>query len=80
MGRSGDVYPFTYCFHFWPPPPPKKKKKKNRGRVISCSEFKDWRANSVDLAEVAHYEPPHQDLCCLQIQLFQSLVLTVLKK
>ena len=33
------------------------------------------RANSVDLDEVAHYEPPHQDLCCLQIQLFSSLVL-----
>ena len=23
---------------------------------------------------MAHYEPPHQDLCCLQIQLFASLV------
>ena len=23
---------------------------------------------------MAHYEPPHQDLCCLQIQLFSSLV------
>ena len=32
------------------------------------------RANSVDLDEVAHYEPPHQDLRCLQIQLFSSLV------
>ena len=30
---------------------------------------------SVDLDEVAHYEPPHQDLHCLQIQLFSSLVL-----
>ena len=30
--------------------------------------------NSVDLDEVAHHEPPHQDLCCLQIQLFASLV------
>ena len=29
----------------------------------------------MDLDEVAHYEPPHQDLCCLQIQLFLSLVL-----
>ena len=26
--------------------------------------------NSVDLDEVAHYEPPHQDLRCLQTQLF----------
>ena len=24
----------------------------------------------MDLDEVAHYEPPHQDLRCLQIQLF----------
>ena len=31
-------------------------------------------ANRVDLDEVAHYEPPHQDLCRLQIQLFSSLV------
>ena len=30
--------------------------------------------NSVDLDEVAHYEPPNQDLGCLQIQLFSSLV------
>ena len=32
------------------------------------------RANSVDLDEVAHNEPPHQDLCCLQIHLFSPLV------
>ena len=24
------------------------------------------RANSVDLDDVAHYEPPHEDLHCLQ--------------
>ena len=30
--------------------------------------------NSVDPDEVAHDEPPHQDLHCLQIQLFSSLV------
>ena len=29
----------------------------------------------MDLDEVAHDEPPHQDLHCLQIQLFSSLVL-----
>ena len=29
----------------------------------------------MDLDEVAHYEPPHQDLRCLQVQLFSSLVL-----
>ena len=28
-----------------------------------------------DLDELAHYEPPHHDLCCLQIQVFSSLVL-----
>ena len=36
-------------------------------------------ANSVGLDEVSHYEPPHQDLCCLQSQLFSSLVLRELK-
>ena len=30
-------------------------------------EFKDQRTNSVDLDEVAHYEPPHLDLNCLKI-------------
>ena len=28
----------------------------------------------MDLDEVAHYEPPHQNLRCLQLQLFSSLV------
>ena len=28
----------------------------------------------MDLDEVAHYEPPHQDLRCLQSHLFSSLV------
>ena len=28
----------------------------------------------MNLDEVAHNEPPHQDLRCLQIQLFSSLV------
>ena len=32
----------------------------------------------MDLYEVAHYEPPHQDLSCLQIQLFSSHVPKVL--
>ena len=36
-------------------------------------------ANSVDLDEVTHHEPPHQDLRCFQIQLFSSLVLKELK-
>ena len=30
-------------------------------------------ANSVDIDEVAHYEPSHQDLRCLRIQLFSAL-------
>ena len=33
------------------------------------------QANSVDLAEVVHDEPPQQNLRCLQIQRFLSLVL-----
>ena len=28
----------------------------------------------MDLDEVAHFEPPHQHLSCLQIQLFLSVV------
>ena len=28
--------------------------------------------NSVDPDEVAHYEPPHQHLRCLQIQVFSD--------
>ena len=34
--------------------------------------------NSVDHKEAAHNEPPLQDLSCLKIQLFSSLVLKVL--
>ena len=34
----------------------------------------------MDVDEVAHYEPPHQDLRYLQIQLFLSLVLKELMK
>ena len=33
----------------------------------------DLRANSVDPDEVAHNEPPHLDLHCLQIQIFSFL-------
>ena len=36
-------------------------------------------ANSVDLDAVAHYEPPHQHLRCLQSQVFSSLVLKELR-
>ena len=48
-------------------------------QAITYLEFKDSGANSVDLVEVAHYEPPHQDLRCLQIHLFSSLVLKELR-
>ena len=37
------------------------------------------RANSVDLDEMAHDEPPHQDLHCLQVYLFSSLVIKELR-
>ena len=57
-----------------------KKNVSSSYRDILYWEFKDYRANSVDLDEVAHYEPPHQDLRCLQIQLFSSLVLKELKR
>ena len=50
-------------------------RKKNIKSKLYHIAIRDWRANSVDLDEVAHYEPPHQDLHCLQIQLFASLVL-----
>ena len=43
---------------------------KNCLSKLSYQEFKNQWANSVGLDEVAHNEPPHQDLCCLQIQLF----------
>ena len=33
------------------------------------------RINSVDPDEVAHYEPPHLNLPCLQVQLFSFLEL-----
>ena len=64
----------------------KKKKKKQTTKFTSVNFHKtlspryiilrieDTRANSVDLNEVAHDEPPHQDLRFLQIQQFSSLV------
>ena len=36
--------------------------------------------NSIELDEAAHYGPPYQDLHCLQIQLFSSLVVKELIK
>ena len=41
-------------------------------------QFKDWRAKNVDQDEVAHHEPPHPDLHCLQILRFSFLVLKVI--
>ena len=40
------------------------KFKKILDKVISYSEFKDKRTNSVDPDEAAHYELPHLDICC----------------
>ena len=37
---------------------------------ISYRDFKEKRANCVDPDEMAHNEPPHMDLWCLQILLF----------
>ena len=48
------------------------QKKKIRSNCIIL-RFQRQRGNSVDLDEVAHYEPPHQDLNCFQIQFFSSL-------
>ena len=49
--------------------------KKNIKSKLHHIENSKTKANSVDLDEVAHNEPPHQGLHCLQIQLFSSLVL-----
>ena len=40
-------------------------------QAISYCEFNYQMANSVDLDEVAPYEPPHQDLRCLQFSYFR---------
>ena len=37
-------------------------------------------ANSVDIEKVAHYEVPHLDLLCLQIQQLPVLMLSVQKQ
>ena len=40
-------------------------------KLCQSWEFKDYRANSVELDEVAHHhEPPKQDLRCLQFSFF----------
>ena len=52
--------------------------KKYFATTLSFCELKDQKANSVDSDEVAHYEPPHLDLHCLQIKIF-SLILVFTK-
>ena len=54
--------------------------KKIKSMLYHIESSKTKGANSVDLDEVAQFEPPHQDLCCLQIQLFSSLVLKELNR
>ena len=51
----------------------KKKKKKNKTKLYHIENSKTSWQTVVDLDGVAHYEPPHQDLRCLQIQLFLSV-------
>ena len=45
---------------------------------MSYSKFRDKRVNIVDSDKAAHYEPPHLNLLCLQIQPFSFLALQVL--
>ena len=51
------------------------KLSKNAKSRLYQLRFQRLEANSADPDEVAHDEPPHQDLRCLHIQLFTSLVL-----
>ena len=47
--------------------------------AIFTKRKKSLVTSGIDLDEVAHNEPPHQDLYCLQIQPFSSLVLREIK-
>ena len=49
--------------------------KKFRPRFMSLKILERLEENSEDPDEVAQYEPPHQDLGCLQSQLFFFLAL-----
>ena len=49
-------------------------------KIYHIENSKTRVANIVDLDEVAHYEPPLQDLRCLQIQLFSALVVKELRR
>ena len=44
---------------------------------VKSKVYHTKNSDSVDLAEVAHYEPPHQDLRFLKIQLFSAQELTL---
>ena len=45
---------------------------KNIKSKLYHTENSKTRGQTVDPDEVANYQPPHQDLRCLQIQLFSS--------
>ena len=42
-------------------------------------KIQEKKAKSIDPDEAVHYEPPHQELHCLQVQLFVSVADKVLK-
>ena len=46
-----------------------KFSKKIKSKLYHIEKSKTRGQNSVDLDEVAHYEPPYQDLRCLHFQL-----------
>ena len=54
--------------------------KRKSFQAVSYGEVREKKANSVEVDEVALNEPPHQNLCCLQIQLVLVLVHQVLIK
>ena len=57
-----------------------KFKRKAKSKVYHIANSKTRGQTSVDLDVVAYDEPPHEDLHCLQIQLFSSLVVKELIK
>ena len=56
-----------------------KFSKNIKSKLYHIENSKTRGQNSVDLNEVAHNEPPHQDLCSLQIYLFSSVALKRVK-
>ena len=53
----------------------KKKTLSPSSIILRIQRLEGNKQCNVNLDEVAHFEPSHQDLRCLQIQLFSSLVL-----